>query len=78
MNKLLLSLALTFVMSACGGSKGAESVETSSENDKLESANTEEVLNTDVNDEPTSIINEVDAEVDSISNEIDNVLKDLN
>ena len=74
MNKLFLGTVLCFLLIACGGSKSSEPSENETtvvneiESEGIEKEGTKE---------NTTILNEVDADVDSIGNEIDNLVNDL-
>lgn len=77
MYKLFLGLALAFTLSSCGGNKETQSNDNETSEVEVQTTTTEELENIKNNNE-SPVLNEVEAEVDSIGNEIDNVLNDLN
>ena len=77
MYKLFLGLAIVFALSSCGGNKETQSTENETSEVEVQNTPSEELENNENNNE-SPVLNEVEAEVDSIGNEIDNVVNDLN
>lgn len=75
MNKLFLGAALAFALIACEGNTVKEQKE--SEPTEPISAEMETIPSEKKTEVDTNMLKEIEADVDSIGGEIDNVIKDL-